>query len=366
MAGQPIPLVSQELAYAVVAAVRLLGPLRPDGVVGPEHLAVSLAMRSMAWRTMVGPRMSALRPALRARPADERAADLPPIGSPVDLEIDGLLREATWLETRAPSGRRPAVVARWSVRARAALHEAMNTAIGAGRPLCGVPDLSRVLLANRRLGVIDFLRAQLVQPELSEVDEPESAWVPAVASMRLYGLLGRPTPPAWSRLTHRLFGVADAYFATEMEANRQAVRLGDSQVTGAHLMLAVVSVADQLDRAGVDLAEDPIGVRTAAAALRTCGLSYETLALAGARIDPVHRPDAPRAAQRGWRADVKGPSWTVAAAGIAERARTAAQPGAVAMIRAGLAEDVAAPELVRRGGAQPDAILAALDQHSSR
>ena len=366
MAGQPIPPVSQELAYAVVAAVRLLGPLRPDGVVGTEHLAVSLATRSMPWRTMVGSRLSGLKRGLRARPAEERTADLPSIGSPADLEIDGLLREAAWLETRAPNGRRPAVAARWSVRARAALHEAMNTAIGAGRPFCGVPDLSQVLLANRRLGVIDFLRAQLVQPELSPVDEPETAWVPAVASKRLSGLLGRPAPPAWSRLVHRLFGLADAYFATEMEANRQAVRLGDAQVTGAHLMLAVVSVAGQLDRAGIDPAEDPIGVRAAAAALRTCGLSYETLALAGARIDPVHRPDAPRAAQRGWRADPKGPSWTVAASGIAERARTAAEPGALAMVRAGLAEDVAAPELVRRGGAQPEAILAALDHHSSR
>src|SRR5262249_45085975 len=159
---------------------------------------------------------------------------------------------------------------------------------------------------------------------------------------------GRPTVPMWSRAAHRLFGVADAYFATEMEANRQAVRLGDSQVTGAHLMLAVVSVADQLDRAGVDLAEDPIGGRSAAAALRACGLSYSDLALAAAQIDPVARPDAPRSAQRGWRADPKGPPWTVTASGIAERARTAAEPGAVAMVRAGVAEDVAAPELVRR------------------
>jgi hypothetical protein len=375
--GQAIPPVSQELAYAVIGAVRLLGPLRPDGVVGVEHLVVSLALRSMAWRRMVGSRLGRLKPALRALAAAERVADLPPVASPAELEIDGLLREATWLETRAPSGRRPAAAAGWSTRARAALHEAMNTAIGAGRPFCGVPDLSQALLASRRLGAIDFLRAQLIRPDLSEVDEAEAAWVPAVASMRVYRVLGRAAPPAWSRLVHRLFGVADAFFATEMEANRQAVRLGQGQVTGAHLMLAVTSVDAQLSRGGVDPAEDPIGIRTAAAALRECGLSYANLALAGGPMDPVPRPDAPRpdaprpdaprsdaprAPHRAWRANPRGPSWTVAAAAMAERARTASEPGAVALVRAGLTEDVAAPDLVRRGGAQPEAVLAALDR----
>ena len=102
-------------------------------------------------------------------------------------------------------------------------------------------------------------------------------WVPAVARLSEDHALADARPGLFGRIFHH-HDVASTSPALQVEAVRQAVRAGASQVDERHLLLAVLSLHEQLTIAGKTLAESAAPDNRAGELLAPSGLTAATLA----------------------------------------------------------------------------------------
>ncbi len=135
----------------------------------------------------------------------------------------------------------------------------------------------------------------------------------------------------------------------EFEAIRQAVRLGQAQVTPAHLLLAVMALEDQVSSTRVRFA----GRRSAM--VNAPVLSQFGMTMREARPvvrDGIAEPSVGVQRRRAWRTNPRNPSWGISAARIADEARmdsTGLGSGALHL--------VAGRELLGVVGADPAQVL---------
>jgi hypothetical protein len=268
--------------------------------------------------------------------AGSAPAELGSYRSDLDLELDGALREArseAWRQAGVPTSKPPP----WSARARAVVWDALITASSAEVRLMGA---GHVLEAS--LGAADdHMQALLRQHELdvqrlrdaahaSIAVENNEPWTPCAGDLwrcRVAVPIDGPGPGVqFPRLlvayTIRKTQASPTLYSLELEAARQATRLGHPRVTTAHLVAAIVAVDDQLRIARLAFAPEYAEANRAGAALSRTGVcldgtlrSLATMTFDGA-VAPADR-------RRLWRSKPWLPRWTVDAVEAAENARSA-------------------------------------------
>jgi hypothetical protein len=128
--------------------------------------------------------------------------------------------------------------------------------------------------------------------------------------------------------TRRFAEATPMIFILEQEAVRQAVRLGHHMVTTAHLLLAALTVDDQLALSGLSLAPELVDGNRGGSMLVGAGVTHDVLTrhLAGRT---VNKQPASYRRRRQWRTRAGFPQWTVEAESAADRVRRCGEPGSV-------------------------------------
>lgn len=149
-------------------------------------------------------------------------------------------------------------------------------------------------LLERRLDRDELIARLAVHPSARQDGEPNMR---SVDGLRNLGMLDKPAGRGWgSRIARRLtsggFG-SPVVPTVRMEAERQAVRLGHSRVTTAHLLLAMLVVDDQVTTAGHRFRDEVARVNAGAELLRTRGATAS--AVFDAVADLIRTGDGPQA-----------------------------------------------------------------------
>lgn len=252
---------SRELRETLVEAFRrAVRDGRPD--VGTEHVLVALLDGESAAKDLLAPRVrdsGSLMGVITAKGAEhwvgeDRAGDGEPLGGHA---VAALLREAAWAASEdevppRPTGALTAALAQALMRAgelgvsRAnASHLLMGLLHDRGNRACEA-------LLERRVNREDLLARLAVHPSARQdgTRHPDG-----VAGLRNMGVLNE-RGMYWGRLARVLSsgGFGSPVIPTvRLEAERQAVRLGHSEVTPVHLLLGMLSLDDQLAEAGLRL-----------------------------------------------------------------------------------------------------------------
>jgi hypothetical protein len=198
-----------------------------------------------------------------------------------------------------------------------------------------------------------------------------------VGSLAAYGVLSRPAQPGgfglrvWVlRRVIRRAGVDLMQLALELEAIRQAVRLGSSQVTTAHLLLATIELDRSLQAVGASLPAPRSAVSQAGQVLGQHGVDYLAAVGSTAELATVPEPVATVAPGPWWRkrrrwwwwTDPRSPAWAASAGAAAEAAaahaaRDQTRVGSSHLLIAAVADpDGPAGLVLRRLGADPAAV----------
>ncbi|MEU0558684.1 hypothetical protein [Dactylosporangium sp. NPDC006015] len=247
-------------------------------------------------------------------------ADRP--GGWAGFEVAATLRQARWEAFRSPGRRRPGDAIHWGDDVPAAIRRAIDLAPPA-RPAVGTGDLAAVLFTgysalpgtggiawpkddDRPLRPLTdyLLHWRYVTPDPQPQQKPPARWVSAYTS---------------------LTAGADVVLANlELEAIRQAVRLGRDRVTTADLVLAVAAFEDEL------AARRLRPVQAHRSLLTVRGLTSADAALAATTATDTDDPAvAGPARRRAWRTNPNNPPWSTAAAAAADQARTTAAAAGV-------------------------------------
>jgi hypothetical protein len=354
---------------------------------GTEHVLVALL------RNMDGPADArvVLEQALRggsedaARTRGQADADPPgEDGDPhLDREISATLREATWRAAR-PAPSRLAPPPEWHPAVRAALRWALVDAAADGVHHPGLRYLldavladpdggARALVGRSGLDLPGLVAAPSGEQDRYAADAPRSE---IVGSLAAYGVLNRPAQPGgfglrvWIlRRVIRRAGVDLMQLALELEAIRQAVRLGSSQVTTAHLLLATIELDRSLQAVGASLPDSRSAVSQAGQVLAQHGVDYLAAVGSTAELAMVPEPVAAvapgpwwRKRRRWWWTDPRSPAWAASAGAAAEAAashaaRDQTRVGSSHLLIAAVADpDGPAGLVLRRLGADPAAV----------
>ncbi|GAA0329036.1 hypothetical protein GCM10010151_18590 [Actinoallomurus spadix] len=146
-------------------------------------------------------------------------------------------------------------------------------------------------LLERRLDRDELIARLAVHPSARQDGAPNMR---SVDGLRNLGVLDKPAGRGWGgrivrRLTSGGFGTP-VVPTVRMEAERQAIRLGHSRVTTAHLLLAMLVVDDQVTTAGHRFRDGVAQVNTGAELLRTRGATAS--AMFDAVADLIRADDA--------------------------------------------------------------------------
>ncbi|NJC81928.1 Clp protease N-terminal domain-containing protein [Planosporangium mesophilum] len=230
----------------------------------------------------------------------------------------------------------------WSPDARQALRRALVAAGNDGGYWAGRRYLFDAILAdpgNRAHALLSRCRvdpsmvrtATRADENVSAEDQPR---LPVVESLQTFGVVPARNATRPSRLLARILTagasrLADAdpvLYVMEMEAIRQAVRLGNSRVTTAHLVLATLVLHEELVTAGPWEPETVGALGSAGAILAARGVTSFSVGRHLATLSSFGDA-APKQRHRAWRTNPKHPKWTVAAAQAAEATRNASPQG---------------------------------------
>lgn len=350
--------------------------------IGTEHLLYGVLLR-LQWDP-VG--WTALQRALRER---DRAPATGPEhrdqGVPVaSLEVRGALREAAWMVARGDRGNRPLVAtAGWRPDVEAALDAALAMAAADGVQHVGPRYLLAAVLADASNGARDLLRACGVDPSrlsaaaqanrLPGRDEPLLAAVEKLAGLRVLPTGSRASGLVYAPLRPlaRLTSVDPMLVALEMEAVRQAVRVGSEQVHTGHLLLAMLEMDRNLQVAGATLPDQLAVVSGGGQVLAEHGVDHQAAAVCVEALVVAVEP-AVRAIpgpwwwkpgqRRWWRVVAADPQWAISAGDAADRAQSDARSqgtraGSSHLLVAALADAVGpAARVLRELGAAPEAV----------
>gem|GEM_PF-5278797 len=225
---------------------------------------------------------------------------------------------------------------------------------------------------------IDALTLLAAARSATPVLDEEVLWTPAADRLKLFGGVLAARRPILAKF---LFGGLRAVFlgpgyaqpvllTLELESVRQAVRLGHSQVTSAHMVLAILTLAEQLTSLGLTLPADQVGVNGAEKTLANCGVGFAA-ALKAVPAPPSAEQSASAQRRRPWRTHPRYPPWTIAAAAAADEARemvsgAGVRVGASHLLVALLADSEGpGAQLLRVLGADPVEIAAEVKEQIS-
>jgi hypothetical protein len=376
--------VGTSSAYALAGACTL-ARRRPTSSVGTDHLLVSLALRMPGLREALGSGLRDLRRALgKEQHGPEPATRASGSMADLDLEVDGALREALWLVFVSGAHGAVAVgspVPQVSPGIREALRRSLVDSAAQGVHWSGSVYLLDAVLADPQERAHRLLRRCHIEPQLvlagahhaTATPVEDRPRTPMIDMLSTYDAISPPDRSPTVHLISRLWGayiarrsrVTPILHALEMEAIRQAVRLDHLQVTTAHLLLAVLSLDEQLTAAQVrlpnELVEDNAGGEILAAHGVTHHAALQHLAQQPVTDPPV--PSVPPRHQRLRRTLPHDSMWTSEArdAGTSARATTdgLALCGSTQLLIAALTNlDASAAQLLRRMGPDPAAIVA--------
>jgi hypothetical protein len=271
----------------------------------------------------------------------------------------------------------------WHPDVRAAVRRALDEAGAIGVAHAGARFLVAAVLEDRGGRVQKLVSDCGLDPsELRErlSSDPVGADEPVaelVGSLKAFRVLPAP-PPTGRKVAHavlramftmvRLTRVDYLLLALEMEAIRQAVRMGSAQVTTAHLLLTVLELDRNLEALGEQLPGALATANCGGRVLADHGIGYDAAIAAATEIsDPVEPAAAPVAGpwwwkpsrQRWWRTKYLNPPWAASAAEAADRTgtdtrRRRTRPGTGPLLAAVLAEpDGPACQVLHQLGADP-------------
>ncbi|MBB2947538.1 hypothetical protein FB565_007309 [Actinoplanes lutulentus] len=283
-----------------------------------------------------------------------------------ELEVERTLREVHWAEfgfgrTEAP---------RWTGQVRDALRFAVAIALAREAPWLGSDHLLEAIFedagsAARRLARwqrVDLERMTAVAGQLWPSFDGEPPRRLLAVMMRDLGVLADPgergageaasSPGMRIRLLGAVLRLAaqasPALFLLEGEAVAETVRLGHDRTTLVHLVLAVLSLEEQMAATGLRAAGDHGGFL-----LRPFVLDRELVAVTVAAMSQEGELVTRRRGRR-WRTNPRNPPWTVAAARAADAARGARDAGGAELLHAVLTDpDDTGRRLLREHGADP-------------
>jgi len=293
-----------------------------------------------------------------------------------DRAIDPDLAQLAWEEMREAHWRIFGLAGRgashWDSEVHLAVTRALVEAASARRPWAGIDHLLRVFLSDPDCHAHKFLRTKRVDLEqLSRAadltwpyGDRERPFYSISNFLEQSGILTDPDRPArpssqhrWvRRLTSLIAQAGPALIGLEQQAMAEAVRLGQKVVGLRHLLLALLSLEEQMRLTGLRPAagyED---------ANRMVLLDFHLTHRATLNhIRPlIHAADiAPRQRRRPWRSSRRHPRWTIPAARAADSARP--RGGSTELLQAILTdEDSEARTILTALHADPAAILARL------
>ncbi|MEV5831848.1 Clp protease N-terminal domain-containing protein [Spirillospora sp. NPDC052242] len=284
---------SRELREILVEAFRrAIGDGRSN--VGTENVLYALLDGESAAKELLAPKVrdtGSLMGMIKAKGAEhwageDRAADGAPLGGHAAA---ALLREAAWAASEdevppRPTGALTTALAQALLRAgelgvsRAnASHLLMGLLHDRGNRACEA-------LLERRMDRDDLIARLEVHPSARQdgTRHPDGA-----AALRNMGVLNK-RGMYWGRLARALSGGgfgSPVIPTVRLEAERQAVRLGHSEVTAVHLLLGMLALDDQLAETGLRLRDEWTAMNKGAELLRDRGV---TLA---AMMDALPEPD---------------------------------------------------------------------------
>jgi hypothetical protein len=149
----------------------------------------------------------------------------------------------------------------------------------------------------------------------------DSEWTPAVQFLRQYGVLpvsnryaGR-LAKSYGNFVGRGAGIEPVAVALELEAVRQTIQLGHETVTTGHLLVAALSILDQLKFAGTLATEDGKPFT----AIYEClgNLKFEFARSTPASVAHVVAKDLASKDGPSWRNRSNYPRWTAGAGAVA-------------------------------------------------
>jgi hypothetical protein len=373
--------VGTSTAYALAGACTLVRR-RPTSWLGTDHLLVSLARREPGLREALGPGLRGLRRALGKQQDDGPSGAVPPNGSvaDLDLEVDAALREALWLVF--VSGAYGAVASSPAPQISPGLREALRRSLvesaAQGVRWSGSIYLLDAVLADPQERAYRLLTHCHIEPQLvlaaahrataTPVDDRPRT--PMTDILSTYDVISPPDRSPTVHLISRIWGgyiarrsrATPILHALELEAVRQAIQLAHPQVTTAHLLLAVLSLDEQLAAAQVRLPdallEDNAGGEILAAHGVTHHVALQHLAQQPVTVLPL--ASVPPGHQRSRRTLPHASMWAgqAADASTSARATTDGPCGSTQLLIAALANlDGSAAQLLRRMGADPAAIV---------
>jgi hypothetical protein len=297
-------------------------------------------------RPVLGAPVAEARSRLRPQNATEQAAGWDSM--PQACRYAPALREAGWWvyrgaddDNRAQAEQRGGAPS-WTATLCAALDRAGREADNAGARRLGITHLLLGILdadepSTRSLAAalgLDFT-ALVKQLRTTEPETSPRPFTPLVDLIAPFGAIEEkaPWPVRWiPRMVARLTARDRRWRGPvipglEAEILRQAVRSGHREVQTSAVLLAVMSLDDQLKTAGRRLRDPYIAHNNAGQVLRSAGVDPDRVrAVAeGLTEEGGHLPDA-ESAKRFWGTGKPGdPSWGRAAARVADRAASIAE-----------------------------------------
>ena len=282
---------SREVKDTLVEAFRrAVRDGRPD--VGTEHLLFALLGGDSAAKDLLAPRArdsGSLMGVITAKGAEHWAGEDRSGESPGCRTAAALLREAAWTASRDEAPPRP------TGALTAALAQALKQAESLGVSRANTSHLLMGLLHDpgnracealleRRMDRGDLIDRLAVHPSAHQdgTERPD-----ALSGLRNMGMLTE-RGMYWGRLARTLSGGgfgSPVVLTVRKEAERQAVRLGHSEVTEVHLLLGMLVLDDQLSEAGLSLRPEWAGVNRGAELLRRRGVTLASV------VDALAEPD---------------------------------------------------------------------------
>lgn len=370
---------SRQVLYSACRRARV----HRAGHIGTEHVLYGILLR-VRWDSAWAALPRTLKE--RDRSSGPAPADPDGDGSVPDVEVLGSLREAAWMTARRDRRkRRHTPTPGWHPEVGAALGAALASAAADGVRHAGPRYLLAGVLADPRSGARELLRSCGVDPSrllaaaradhLPGRDAPLKTAVEKLEGLRVLETRSRASTLVYAPLRPlaRLTRVDPMLVALEMEAVRQAVRAGATQLHTGHLLLAALELDRNLQAVGATLPEPLAAVNGAGGVLAEHGVDYRTVAACAETLAVPLEPTVrvgpgpwwwKPSRRRWWRVVAGDPPWAISAGTAADRALADAQnqrtrAGSSHLLVAALAvPDGPASRLLRQLGADSQTVAA--------
>jgi hypothetical protein len=370
--------VFADSAYRVLQGAFQIGDRPPCALVGTQHLLLSLALRTWHIRRVVGSSLPRLR-ALVAEGIEDPVGSLGVDDSvgPASVigEVDATLREAQWQVLGFERNRTHWPY--WTPALRGALVRALLDAQVRGVDRVAAIDFIPGMVsdpdngANRVLNQLGVRKSALLDIPSQEVArEGSDRRVPIAETLRQCGVVSSGEQSESASLLARIIcrtaswaaEAGPALLELELEAVRQAIRLGHDQVDTGHLLLAVLELDRQLSLAGLSFGGPEVKNNSGGMVLCRFGVTLDDTLLRMTVPRDWSAVAAPRR-RRQLRTKQKHPEWTTAAADAADACRLLAkqrgdEAGSLHLLVSVLqAPSPATDAIVRRPGVEPTVLF---------